>query len=309
MRTRIRITPILFLLALGVVFSIAYANTPPVVSPDSETHETYDQSPELTIKSSFAGNSDGTFRTSIPIEVPPYHGLEPKLGLNYSSANGYGFVGVGWSLSGFSAIQRRGSKHAGPTYAVTDEFLLDGNLLVACSRAMSSPGCLAGGTHATEIESYVRISRDSSQNTWTVWQRDGTRAVYEPVWTTEKGVFMWGIREQVDTHGNRVRYDWFQDGTPGAAAYPERIAYNNDRVVIQFWREERPDALPLATGSNFGIMRYRLRTIQVSVNGGLASAYWLVYLADDVLTTTPGRHPTASILLVRVEPKPCCVRG
>jgi len=36
----------------------------------------------------------------------PFHGLEPTLSLSYDSSRFNGFVGVGWSLSGLSSIQR-----------------------------------------------------------------------------------------------------------------------------------------------------------------------------------------------------------
>ena len=39
----------------------------------------------------------GSLSRAIPIEVPPYHGLEPKLALAYSSEGRNGFLGVGWN--------------------------------------------------------------------------------------------------------------------------------------------------------------------------------------------------------------------
>jgi len=48
----------------------------------------------------------GSFSYSIPIEVPPFRGLEPKLALAYSSEGRDGFPGAGWSLAGISTIER-----------------------------------------------------------------------------------------------------------------------------------------------------------------------------------------------------------
>ena len=42
----------------------------------------------------------GSLSHAIPIDVPGFRGLEPKLALSYTSEGRNGFVGVGWSLSG-----------------------------------------------------------------------------------------------------------------------------------------------------------------------------------------------------------------
>jgi virulence plasmid B protein len=111
--------------------------------------------------------SSGTYTQSVPIEVPPYHGLEPKLAISYSSQGGNGFAGVGWSLSGFSVIDAPGVASPGP-------YLLDGQPLVACVAGSVSPSCTTAtpsmnGFYSTKVESYLRIKFDSTANTWTVW--------------------------------------------------------------------------------------------------------------------------------------------
>jgi Salmonella virulence plasmid 65kDa B protein len=56
---------------------------------------------------------NGSFTQSIPIVVPKFRGLEPNLSLSYDSARGIrniaavgGWTGVGWTISGLSAIER-----------------------------------------------------------------------------------------------------------------------------------------------------------------------------------------------------------
>jgi hypothetical protein len=67
----------------------------------------------------------GSFSHSIPIEVPGFRGLEPKIALSYSSEGRNGFVGVGWGLSGFSTIQRVNQGLGTPKFDATDTYLLD----------------------------------------------------------------------------------------------------------------------------------------------------------------------------------------
>ncbi len=122
----------------------------------------------------------GAFQTKVPIGVSPYHGLEPKLALEYNSSPGRGGgLGVGWSVAGLSVIERSSPGKGAPRYDATDVFLLDGQKLVACAPGSSSPSCTSGGTHSTWIESYQKLSFDGTN--WTVWRKDGVKQVYAPL--------------------------------------------------------------------------------------------------------------------------------
>src|SRR5438552_15051040 len=48
----------------------------------------------------------GSFGYSIPIEAPPFHVLEPRLALAYSSEGRNGILGFGRTLAGLSTIER-----------------------------------------------------------------------------------------------------------------------------------------------------------------------------------------------------------
>ncbi|WP_199789400.1 SpvB/TcaC N-terminal domain-containing protein [Sorangium cellulosum] len=49
---------------------------------------------------------DGAYTYRLPLEVPPGRGIQPSLAITYSSRAGNGPLGVGFSLSGLSSIQR-----------------------------------------------------------------------------------------------------------------------------------------------------------------------------------------------------------
>ncbi|HEY3357994.1 MAG TPA: toxin TcdB middle/N-terminal domain-containing protein [Polyangia bacterium] len=187
----------------------------------------------------------GGLTSSIPIGVPAFRGLEPKTSLFYNSGAGNGFVGVGWSLGGVSVIERQGPGGGTPNYDGNDTYRLDGNLLLPCAQAAGSPSCTTGGTHATRIESYARITFAGASNTWTVWQRDGRSTTFGPVLQTTQGTFRWGISRTADAKGNAVTYGWTPfDGVN--ESYLETISYNG--TVITFFREARPDPYTYAVG-------------------------------------------------------------
>ena len=78
----------------------------------------------------------GTATYEIPLTLPPgTNGLTPRLSLRYSHTQGSGIFGVGWSLTGLSAIVRCNKTYAqdgapsAATLATSDGYCLDGNRL------------------------------------------------------------------------------------------------------------------------------------------------------------------------------------
>jgi hypothetical protein len=229
----------------------------------------------------------GSLTRAIPIEVPAFHGIEPRLAVAYSSQAGNGFLGVGWRLAGFSVVERTRNGRGTPRFGAQDVFVLDGQELLPCSTVPHSPGCEAGGTHATKQESYTKIRLDGS--TWTVWARSGVRTELTPVFQASGGTLRWGQSRTVDTHGNTVSYAWqCADGD----CYPASIAYGP--FVVTLLREPRPDVLSFATGgpSGIGTTRYRLASVVVSRGASTIRAYRFGYVASDV---------TARSLLLEVQ--------
>lgn len=128
--------------------------------------------------------ANGSFQQTIPIEVPPFFGIEPKLALTYESKVGNGPLGMGWRVGGLSVIQRASPGRGAPTFDGNDVYLLDGQQLTACTTGMSTTAasCAAGGTHTTRVESFLRIVRNGgSVNNWFLRMRNGTRLTYLPI--------------------------------------------------------------------------------------------------------------------------------
>ena len=229
----------------------------------------------------------GSLSRSSPIEVPPFHGLEPKLSVSYSSEGRNGFLGVGWNLSGISTIERVNAGLGTPRWDGTDVYLLDGQQLIPCG-GITSPSCTAGGSHATKDESYLKILYNSGANTWTVWGRDGTRTVFSPTLQPATGhTLRWGQASTIDTKGNTVTTTW--SCLAGGDWYPGVISYNGYSLTFSY--EARPDTLSFAASDILVKTLYRLRSVGIMLGPTPIRAYRLLY------TTSPltGRSLLASI--------------
>jgi len=221
-----------------------------------------------------AQGSSGAFSTSIPIEVPSFRGFQPNLSLSYNSSRGNGVVGVGWAFTGFGAIERIGGGGGAPGYDAMDGYVLGGQRLRICGASLS-PGCLSGGTHFSEHESYERVVFDSSADRWTVTEPDGSTRTYAPIFIVEGQTFRWGMTFREDTLGNAVSYGWWCDGDKNC--YPDDVRYNGYRVKL-FYRGDRSDGVSFATGASIGETRQLLTSIKVELEGGTPiRAYDLSY--------------------------------
>lgn len=207
------------------------------------------------------GNVDlffGAYRETIPIVVPPYHGLEPKLSISYSSSAGDGMVGMGWNLGGLSELEE-----------INQHFELDGQWLIGCSKQTDvltgptlfgprSPSCFdALGHMSTLSESYLRIV--NTGNTITVLQPNGTRTDYTKAGSSKK----WLITAMTDTSGNTVTYRWHGAADGFRFNAPSSITYNG--TVITFYYEPRTTPATYAENGRFETLDQQLTTIDVCV--------------------------------------------
>jgi hypothetical protein len=120
----------------------------------------------------------GAFRSTIPLDVPAYRGLEPDLSVSYTSQTGSGWLGVGWTLevvlSARCEVQRgAGSGGIRPPQAVSRQavgrcamheherwpFATPGvGDLGAIERRNPGNGRLPGPTHLDPVPTIVTLS-------------------------------------------------------------------------------------------------------------------------------------------------------
>lgn len=242
------------------------------------------QGPEGEAEQAVAeGSVRGNHETSIPIEVPSNHGVEPQLALRYDSAGENGWVGVGWSLSGLSFVRRTSAGQGSPNYDENDVFRLDGVELLPCQPDSDSPSCSHAADasltpYTSKIESFRRIAFDPASHTWLVWSKEGIKTTYEPHLVTSAGILDWHVARVEDALGNSTEYRYFADelgaGSLGVV-YPNEIRYNGSSVWIHW--EQRPDTFTQGQAPSLTSTRLRVRTIDVSSGNQRVRAYALRY--------------------------------
>lgn len=250
-----------------------------------------------------SGNS-GSLSYDVAIDVPTFHGLEPKLILNYNSSRKtklggtyQGWLGYAWAFQGFDVIERNSPGYGLPEFKdTTDIFVLNGMELVPCPQA--SPSCTTGGNdttdirYTTEIESYRRISFNKTTNEWKVTDRDGTISTFRsqaslagvsPSAPTPAGDIglraRWMLASVVDKHDNAVTYEYdCREMTATSltnVCYPERISYTGGEII--FYTELRPDSILMANGHDIAVTDRRIKSIKITSGGQLSAAYSLTY--------------------------------
>lgn len=244
----------------------------------------------------------GSYQTSIPIEVPSFHDITPEIALVYDSNTRNGPLGYGWSLMAGSQITRSSKPTGVPHYDASDQLWLDGMELFPCNPPLPLPppnstSCKTGGTHTTRVENFGRISLDTEKNTWTLWNRDGTRFIYSPRFgdvSSSELAHQWIIAEVIDVHGNRIEYQY--NCGSNFVCYLSQIAYGDGKtcttdsnhpvgtpitgVRIQFYWEHRRDDQSTAIGNALAVLNLRLRTIDVSDNDRRIRIYQINYRPD-----------------------------
>ena len=120
----------------------------------------------------FNVSESGSAGLTIPIQVPRgVGGLEPQLSLNYQSSSGNGLLGVGWFLSGISAITRcpktldLDGERGAVRFTSGDRYCLEGQrlVLVGPSTDPSKYGT-ADTEYRTVPESFSRITAIGNYN-------------------------------------------------------------------------------------------------------------------------------------------------
>ena len=251
-----------------------------------------DKIPGLDIPAS-VDEVTGALTTEFSIDIPEYYGIEPSLSLSYNS-NAYNDIcGVGWSLRGIPQIQR-GSKivskvsyfnnllnlnkgiaspMGAPSFSSEDSYYFDGEPLIESTEM--------GGTHCTKYQNYKRITFDSANNKWYVYNENGTKYTFSPSIDTSLGTYIWSLTSAQDVFGNTVNYYYTTLHTSPWSyitkndKYVDRIEYNG--TIVKFHYEDRLDHVENGITAGIDSTKKRLKTIEIKAGNTRIGAYKLSY--------------------------------
>jgi RHS repeat-associated protein len=268
----------------------------------------------------------GTGNLSVPIAVPSGRaGLQPDLTLVYSTGQGNGAFGLGWSLS-VPGVSRDTAKSV-PVYDdEQDLFLLSGaEQLVPMSSP--SPGITRYRPRTEGLFARITHVQSGQDDYWEVRSRNGLTSLYghpgqigqdSAVVTNpddHRRIFSWHLTQTVDPFGNRIEYLYEREPTQEEGPhrwdqiYLKTIRYGDYGspsapqflVTVNFVYESRPD--PFSTYKAGFEIRTTRRCIRVEVSthadvSRLARIYHLIYLDQDDLSAAPANGVS---LLQRIE--------
>ncbi|WP_085907065.1 FG-GAP-like repeat-containing protein [Kiloniella majae] len=259
-----------------------------------------------SLEGEFAVDDSGAATYSLPVSVPPgIAGNEPRLALSYSSQAGNGPLGVGWGLSGLSAITRCGQrlvphgKIHGVDFSAADRFCLDGQRLVAVSGDYGADGT----EYRTEIESYAKVISNDTAGTgpasFTVWSKGGLVLEYgvtddsrieaiKADGTARSEARIWALNKQSDRSDNAITYSYIEDQTNGSYSI-NRIDYGGNDTAgttatssVRFIYEDRTDIRTWYQAGAKVTQNKRLKNIQIYEAETLVADYRVEY-DDEVL--------------------------
>jgi hypothetical protein len=188
----------------------------------------------------------GTGNFTIPIALPPgRNGFQPQLNLVYSTGNGNGYFGLGWSLS-IPGVSRKTSKGV-PQYQDADTFLLSGaEDLVPIDLQATRYRPRTEGLFAQ-----IHHHHDVPSNYWEVRSKDGLTSFYgtnpddQPKYPsrwpvtgdmaliTKPGdttnIFAWKLTLTTDPFGNRIEYLYDRDKSRAA---DEQAGHQWDQPIL-----------------------------------------------------------------------------
>ncbi len=234
--------------------------------------------------------STGALLYSYRVGLPEgRNNLTPELALEYNSnsKDSRSYIGSGWEFNIPSIV--RINKYGSEQMYDHNDFSssLSGELIN-----------ISGISYSAKVENNDFLSYTFSNNTWTVYDKDGTRYVFGQSAETRQDdpsdsarIYKWMLEEVRDTNDNYIRYEYYKDT---GQIYPSKIIYTGHgseegMFEVIFNRDGTFTMSPTLYSTGFEVKtKYRISSIEVVENGNWVKRYEISY--DD---TQSGRLPIA----------------
>ncbi|HLQ24523.1 MAG TPA: SpvB/TcaC N-terminal domain-containing protein, partial [Acidiferrobacterales bacterium] len=254
-------------------------------------------------------NNTGDARTSYPIEVPPgRQGLQPQLAVQYSSAGGNGWMGMGWDVP-MQAITID-TRWGVPRYDAgleTETYMVSGEQLTPLAHRGDLVARTPEKVFHTRVEGQfrriVRHGTGPSNYNWEVTDKNGVKYLYgatdpatETLVDSTGNVFLWALCQIRDPNGNFVRFHYaavsdpgvLGGSVPGSNIYLQKVTYTGSGITegpytVSFLRDRdlteprRADVQIDARGGFKRVTADLLRKVEVSLAGQLIRRYEFGY--------------------------------
>jgi RHS repeat-associated protein len=250
------------------------------------------------LKGDFRVDQNGSAVYSIGLQVPPgTAGMQPSLSLIYHSTVTDGMLGVGWNLSGVSAITRvpqtPAQDHLGRRdtlhFDARDRFSMDGQRLMVVAGAYGAER----SEYRTELNTFSRVTArhitgESAPASFFVEAKGGLHHEYggTPDACIRTGgagspVRAWAMNRMTDRCGNFLTISYRQDPVT-SAYYPNSIEYTGNagfapQRKVEFTYEARPRQHPRFEAGYRIDSTLRLKQIRTSVLDKTVLTYMLDY--------------------------------
>ena len=240
-------------------------------------------------------NPSGASTYSIPINILPGSAdMQPSLSINYSSNTGNGVLGLGFSISGLSTIQRceenivQDGAFGGVDLDNEDKFCLDGSRLLAVNGGDYGADLTE---YRTELESFSKVisygSSGSGPSNFKVWTKSGLLLEYgvtsDSTVVLNGQILVWGLNKVIDRAENSYSVTYFNDAANNNIR-PDRIEYTENSTAglsadkyVEFLYEDRNDTAGVLVAAKIVQHTKRLNQISIGENGSDKKLYKLLY--------------------------------
>ena len=187
---------------------------------------------QIDVRSGFSPNGSKTY--TIPIECYQYEEIpSASVSLAYDSQRGNGTVGVGWYISGISAITRGNrtiyfdNETDAPKMNLTDAFFLDGMRLVKTGEGGDSI------IYALEQDRNIKVVAHTSMQIikhFDVYYPDGRHARFGDS-VNSMNLLCYPMSETTDARGNIIFYEYVANTLPSILC---KISYGNASIDFEY---------------------------------------------------------------------------